>query len=222
MTYKDRVQIKAIAIRNSLKQNKDDGDNPINIKLKPVDPFIGNNKINLVIIGQDPTIRNFKQRSKIKKTLNLDRKGAIRTYIETICKGLNISIENVYATNLFKYFYTYPPAKTPHVLESHSEENIALLIEELSFLSSQPIVTLGEPVLKLISMEFKDMKFYWDYQKNKPNKSGLNYKICPKTNSRLNTLFYPFPHQPSMGKTFYKNNLNGYIEFLKQHSRIKL
>lgn len=81
--------------------------NPIDFGLSPVKPYIGDEDIKLIIIGQDPTIRNKQQRKYIETTLNLDKNGALRNYVERICGTLGISIRNIYATNIFKYFYSY-------------------------------------------------------------------------------------------------------------------
>ena len=93
--------------------------NPIQPESGIVPPFIGRCETKLIIIGQDPTIRNADRRKNINVTLNLDKNGALRTYIEKICHSLGIQLDNVYATNLFKYFYTIPPAQTFDVLKAH-------------------------------------------------------------------------------------------------------
>ncbi|MBQ4548575.1 MAG: hypothetical protein IJA42_05240 [Bacteroidales bacterium] len=97
----------------------DDPANPIDFDLSPVKPYIGDEEIKLIIIGQDPTIRNIQRRKYINTTLNLDKNGALKTYVENICRELDISVQNVYATNIFKYFYSIPPADTPNVLIKH-------------------------------------------------------------------------------------------------------
>lgn len=89
----------ALKIRDSL---TDYEENHIDTNLAPVLPFKGNDRIKLIVIGQDPTITEVKERGKIKTTLKLDAPGPLRRYIESICRGLEITIENVYATNLFK------------------------------------------------------------------------------------------------------------------------
>lgn len=82
-----------------------------------VPPFIGKDEIKLVVIGQDPTVRNPKSRKSVTCTLNLNKQNsALYRYIKRLCDGLGITMENVYATNLFKYFYSIPPANTPEVL----------------------------------------------------------------------------------------------------------
>lgn len=189
-----------------------------------VPPYIGGGEIRLVIIGQDPTVRNPESRSKITCTLNLDKRGALRSYVEKICECLCISMENVYATNLFKYFYSTPPSGTPEVLQFHLESNLKLLKEELSDLNLSndcPIITLGEPVLKLllnqdVSNKEKKVRFYWDYN-SATKSSDKHFRFVDESKSALSHKFYPFCHQPSMRKQFYKDCLIDYISFLKEN-----
>lgn len=119
-----------------------------------VPPYIGMDEIKLVVIGHDPTERNPESRKNVTCTLNLNKQNsALYRYIKRLCDGLGITMENVYATNLFKYFYSIPPANTPEVLKSHLHPNLELLKEELSSLNlsaEYPVITLGEPVLNLL------------------------------------------------------------------------
>ncbi|MBQ6276811.1 MAG: hypothetical protein IJK62_08915 [Bacteroidales bacterium] len=183
-------------------------DNPISKKLGFVPPFNEAGKdIKLIIIGQDPTIKNEKQRCKINVTLNLDKSGAIRKYVEDICEGLNISLSNVYATNLFKYFYTIPPAQTFDVMEKHLEPNLTLLKKELAGFANCPIITLGEPVLKLLVGNNAKVREYWGYDK-KTGKTNGKFKYVSANDNKLNRIIFPFCHQPSIRKDFYKNALS--------------
>ena len=51
-------------------------ENRIDISLNPniIQPYIGNDDIRLIIIGQDPTVKNINSIKKIETTLNLDKK----------------------------------------------------------------------------------------------------------------------------------------------------
>lgn len=71
-------------LRNKLKAEKDYKENPIDISLPVIDPFNGGGKIRLIILGQDPTVKNAASRSHITKTLNLDKNNAIRFYVNQI------------------------------------------------------------------------------------------------------------------------------------------
>ncbi len=189
--------------------------NPISKDLCYVPPFNEAGKdIKLIIVGQDPTIKNEKQRCKINYTLNLDKSGAIRKYVEDICDGLNISLSNVYATNLFKYFYTIPPAQTFDVMEKHLEPNLTLLKKELAGFANCPIITLGEPVLKLLVGNNAKVREYWGYDK-KTGKTNGKFKYVSANDNKLNRIIFPFCHQPSIRKDFYKNALSQYVDFVK-------
>lgn len=181
-----------------------------------VPPFIGKGEIKLIIIGQDPTIRNVERRKNINVTLNLDKTGALRTYIERICLSLDIQLDNVYATNLFKYFYTIPPAQTFEVLKAHLNDNLTLLTKELSAFPNCPIITLGEPVLKLLVNQGNPnmVKYYWDYDK-KTKSSNRNFHLVPANDNKLTRDFFPFCHQPSIRKEFYNKTFNQYVDFIK-------
>lgn len=191
-----------------------------------VPPYIGGGEIKLVIIGQDPTVKNPESRKKITCTLNLNKKGSLRSYVEKICECLCISLENVYATNLFKYFYTVPPASTIEVLKQHLQPNLELLKDELASLNlpqNTPVITLGEPVLRLlleenrVSGKEKKVRYYWDYNSTTKS-SDRNFRFVDESESALSHKFYPFCHQPSMRKQFYKDWLNDYISFVKENS----
>jgi len=213
----DHFMRNATEIRNSLIVKSDNKYNPIDKNLSPIPPFYGTDDIKLIIIGQDPTIRNKEQRSKITITLNLKTPGSLLRYIQDdICSKLGISIENVYATDLFKYFYTKPPADTPRVLLQHFSENLKLLIEEINIFPGVPIITLGEPILKLLANELKYQKvrFHWDYDKNTGN-SNHNFRYCPKEKNKLGRVIFPFPHQPSLRKNFYQETFPVYLNFMK-------
>lgn len=202
-------------VEKIISQLKNYEENPISKELGFVPPYNETGKdIKLIIIGQDPTIKNEKQRSEIKFTLNLDKSGAIRKYVEDICEGLNISLANVYATNVFKYFYTIPPAQTFEIMEKHLEPNLILLKKELAEFANCPIITLGEPVLKLLVDKNAKVREYWGYDK-KTGKTNGKFKYVSANDNKLNRIIFPFCHQPSILKDFYKNALSQYVDFVK-------
>lgn len=202
------------AIRINLKCQNDFSTNPIDLILPFIPPFRGKGDIKLIIIGQDPTIRNEISRKNITCTLNLNKGNSLRTYIDTICIGLGITIENVYATNLFKYFYTVPPASTLTILLNHLEPNLTLLQTELAEFKDAAILTLGEPVLQLLTNENSKVKVFWNYN-IKTRKSDELFTFSDPKDNKLGRVFYPFPHQPSIQKEFYKNTLQSYLGFMK-------
>lgn len=208
---------KAREIRDELRLYKDSPTNPIDLELPIIPPFVGGGEIKLIIIGQDPTIKNDKGRKLITSTLNLNKRNSLYSYINVICQGLRINIENVYATNLFKYFYTIPPANTLGVLEKHLESNLELLQKEISVNKNVIIITLGEPVLKLLTGPEAKVRRYWGYDTLKKNGFKI-FNFSSAENNKLGYDFYPFPHQPSIRKEFYKNTLNEYIQFINLNS----
>lgn len=208
---------KAREIRDVLKLDKDSPKNPIDLELPIIPPFIGRGEIKLIIIGQDPTIKNVKGRKLITSTLNLNKRNSLYSYINVICQGLGITTENVYATNLFKFFYTIPPANTIDVLENHLKSNLELLQKEISVYKNVTIITLGEPVLKLLIGPKAKVREYWGYESLK--KDGFKrFRFSSAENNFLEYDFYPFHHQPSIMKEFYKNTLNEYIQFINLNS----
>jgi uracil-DNA glycosylase len=214
----NEIIIKAKIIRDFLKFNDDSIENQIDDTLLPIPPYKISNQIQLIIIGQDPTIRNESRRENIDTTLNLDKGGSLRNYIEKICSKLNIGFENIYGTNVFKYFYKNPPADTIKVLQAHLSPNLKLLKEELSIFPGVPIITLGEPVLKLLSKDLKiaKMTYYWDYNLETKISNG-NLKYCQKEDNLLERNFFPIPHQPSMSKEFYAKYFDDYLEFIRKN-----
>ena len=197
-----------------------ESSNPVEAKkeLDFVPPYFGKDDIKLIIIGQDPTIRNEERRKNITCTLNLDKSGALRGYVEQICEGLGITIENVYATNVYKYFYSEPPAKTFDVLKKHLEPNLRLLSKELSAFPNIPIITLGEPVLKLLSNDDKvKVREYWGYNPHTGSSNG-KFKFVSDNENKLGRIMFPFCHQPSIRKQFYKDTFEKYIDYVKKES----
>ena len=201
-------------LRQRLKLINDFKINPIDLTLGVVPPFRGNSEIKLIILGQDPTIKNVISRKKITCTLNLDKNNSLKTYVNRICAALGITIDNIYATNLFKYFYTERPAKTLDVLINHLQPNLDLLQRELDEFKNIPVITFGEPVLQLITSEFEKVREFWDYNTNTKTTDG-RFTYSEAKDNKLNRDFFPFPHQPSIRKEFYRNTLSEYLQFMK-------
>jgi len=199
-------------IRDYLKENMDDQQNPIDCSMPMIPPYKGNSAIKLIVLGQDPTIQNIESRKQIKITLNLDREGSLKIYLSKICDGIGITLDNIYATNIFKYFYTNPPAETLDILRKHLANNIDVLNEELKPYPNVPVITLGEPVLELIAKESANRKvrFYWGYDDN-------NFYVLRNRDNILDRLVFPFPHQPSLRKEHYSRIFDNYIAFLKHN-----
>ncbi len=218
-----KIMSDALIIRNNL------GSSQIDYAHYPIPPFIGNGQIKLIIIGQDPTIEDESERDKITCTLNLDKKGPLKNYVNKICKGLGITLDNVYATNLFKYFFKDPPAVVYNVLVQQLMLNLQLLQDEISDYKDCPIITLGEPVLQLLSNDNNKVRICWDYDdyviNNKCNGCNgctkcKNFNMVLPDDNKLGRLIFPFPHIRSLGKNLYKNNLDNYIDYVKKTAKL--
>jgi uracil-DNA glycosylase len=206
--------IQAIGIRDQLAKHKDFQENPVDTSLTPVLPYRISNKVSLIIIGQDPTIQNEATRHKIEYTLNLDKPGALRKYLQHICQLLQIPFDEIYATNVFKYFYTIPPEKTFDVLKAHLKPNLELLREELTAYPRAKIITLGLPVLQLLAGDQAQVNHYWGYDKKTKTGTGI-FRFCSKTENLLQRTIFPYPHLPATRIKFYKSWLDKYSEFAK-------
>lgn len=207
----DEVVSRARRIRDGL---PDVGACPIDRKLDPVPPFIGNGEIRLIFIGQDPTVESNRGRAMVGSTLRLEEGGVLKVYIERICKEFGCRLENVYATNVFKYFYEHKPAVCEGFMaafEAHIEPNLKLLREELETYPGCPVVTLGQPVLSLIAGPDKELRKYWNYK-------GCGYRKIDAGDNKLGRVIYPFPHYNSSIKDktgerniYSKENFKSYV-----------
>lgn len=180
--------------------------------LKSVPPFKGSGVIKLIVVGQDPTIS--KGQEQVTCTLKLDESGPLKSYIESICSGLGITLDNVYATNLFKYVYKERPSRTPEVLAAHLKPNLELLQRELAEYPDCPVITLGQPVLQLLADRSRKVRAFWNY-----GACECGYSKLSDSQNELGRVVYPFPHLNSVYRSrsnFYRKNLCGYIDFMKK------
>lgn len=189
-----------------------------------VSPFVGKKDIRLIILGQDPTVTKVEERDNVKMTLNLDReKGVLWRHVNKACHGLGLEVDNIYATNVFKYFYTYKPTKnaaTQRVLQEHAQSNIELLKEELEVYPNLPIITLGEPILKLLTYPENKVQYYWDYDEAEKVSHGHFSHVAPNDN-KLGRDIFPFVHANyyMMRNRLYKDNFDGYLEYVKKETK---
>lgn len=176
--------------------------------------------VKLIFIGQDPTVRRKESRSDINVTLNLDKENSLKAYLNKVCGILQIDIEKeVYATNLYKCFFNFPPADDQTILIRHFKVWIDLLIHELTVFKNPIVITLGEPLInQIIHTNSKQVKYYWDYIGQ--TKSGDNFKCNESFENYLQRRIYPIAHQPTWGgNKFYKTYLNDYLEFIKRNEK---
>jgi uracil-DNA glycosylase len=177
--------------------------------------------IQLVLLGQDPTVKKPGSRSKVTAVLNLDKlSGSLYKYVSNICSGLGLELsQHVYATNFVKNFSIKPPAqiKECDILDKLGQYWLPLLKEELRLFPGCPVLTLGEPLLELL-LKDKHKAFvhrYWDYKPNwKQNRPASFSSVAPEEN-KLGRRLFPFPHQPSLRKEFYRATLEPYLNYVK-------
>ena len=193
----------------------------IDKSLPPPAPFRGRGDIRLIILGQDPTVQDPEQRKKIKTVLLLDQRGRLRTYVQNVCRALDIDLdENVYATNLLKNFFTKPPdtmrKEDPQFFGKAAAYWIPLLSEEIKEFEDVPVLPLGEPVLNSLvkSQERVLIRNFWGYEG--PGQYGRNFGYIKPTENLLSRVVFPFPHLPGLSHKFYRQQMNGYLAFIKK------
>jgi hypothetical protein len=175
----------------------------------------------LIILGQDSTVKNESSRATITMVLNLDKNGSLRDYLAQICRGLGLDLDqNVYATNYFKNFFIRPPTQIGeiNVFEEFSHWWFPFLQEELALFPQVPLITLGEPLLSALVCEGVNplVRHYWGYTPHwQSGERGELHYLKPSEN-HLGRAIFPFPHQPSLGKRFYRERLSDYVAFVKQ------
>lgn len=185
------------------------------------EPFCGTGKIRLVILGQDPTVRNPETRNSITTVLNLNKKGSLRSYIKRICNGLGIDLDaNVYATNLVKNFFTEPPTsiREVNVLREASKYWLELLKDEINNFPESVILSLGEPVLSVLvrSPGSAKVRDYWGYTKEWKASKQSDFRCIDSRLCILERSVFPFPHQPSISKRFYMDRFKNYLAYVRK------
>lgn len=183
------------------------------------EPYLRGKEIKLIIIGQDPTVRNENSRKDITTVLNLNKEnGALFNYIKAIATRLNCDIEkNVYATNLLKCFYTVPPASVKNLVFDQTKYWLPLLLKEIATYPDAKVITLGEPVFQaLVSSGFKKVNKYWAYCGN-TNAKVNNFSYCKAEDNKLNRDIFPFPHQPTWKRNkFYGRYFSEYAQYVNK------
>lgn len=183
-------------------------------------PYRGSGEIKLIVLGQDPTVKNPKSRRAIRTVLNLDRTCSIRTYLASLCNGLGIQLtENMYATNLYKNFFIRPPTQITKidVFQEFIDTWLPLLNDELKPFAGIHVITLGEPILAPLvgnntSTKVRD---YWGYTPEWKAGEVKPFEYIKAADNQLNRIIFPFPHQPSLRKQFYKARMSDYVSFVE-------
>ena len=201
---------------------KDDPDLSIYVDFSFPIPriFRGSGEIKLIILGQDPTVKNPKSRAKINTVLNLDRNGHLRRYLEGVCVDLGMKLnENIYATNYFKNFFVKPPTQIDdvNVFEKFTPIWLPFLLEEIKEFPGVPVLTLGEPLLGIIVTENASPKVrhYWGYKTDWQQGGIGHFQYLKTEKNTLGRRVFPYPHQPSLQKKFYRKYLSNYNQFTR-------
>lgn len=184
-------------------------------------PFQGTGDIKLIVLGQDPTVKDAKARAKIKTVLNLDKNGSVRAYLSGVSQKLGIDLQqNVYATNVYKNFFITPPTQIEDIdiFQTFLPAWLPILKNELAQYEGVPVVTLGEPILKALLMGDapRRLREYWGYTPEWKTGNFGSLSHIKLGENLLDRTIYPFPHQPSLRKQFYKNRMDDYIAYLKE------
>lgn len=215
----NEIQERATRIFEQLKQDKKLSQY-VDGTLHIPKPYHGTGEIKLIVLGQDPTVKNPVSRKRIKTVLNLDKNRSVKAYLSRVCSVLGISVkENAYATNLYKNFFVHPPTQIfdVNIFLEFIGAWLPLLKDELALFGQVPIITLGEPILApllRIGVPAK-VRHYWGYTPDW--KSGKSYPfqhVKPQDN-KLGRVIFPFPHQPSIRTQFYRTKLDDYTLYMK-------
>jgi uracil-DNA glycosylase len=187
------------------------------------DVFGGKGEVRLIVLGQDPTVKNPRSLRTIKTVLNLDKSGNLRAYLSRICEGLGLNLDqHVYATNYLKNFFVKPPTQIDEidVFQVFGPIWLPLLKDELAMFPQAPVVTLGQPLLgALVRPEASPLvRDYWGYTPRwKSGERGEFRHLAPQDNL-LRRIVFPFPHQPSIRKQFYRERLADYTAFVREEA----
>lgn len=190
-------------------------------------PFMGSGDIRLVIIGQDPTVQRAESRKTITTVLNLNKAGSLRRYLDRLCTDLGLDLdEHVYASNAAKGFFTQPPTSidTCDVLPGSAPVWLPLLREELDHFPDALVLSLGQPVIKMLVQPGQptEMKHYWGYHSDWKRK-GTFQEMRPiqAEDSTVGRTIFPFVHEPTMRgarAAFYRQRRDEYIQFIRRES----
>ena len=197
----------------------------IDAKFRIPKPYIGKGPIKLIILGQDPTVKNAASRQSIKTVLNLDRRGSVLVYLSDVCQKLGIVLgQNVYATNLFKNFFILPPTqiKETNIFQTFLPAWLPLLQEELAQFPDIPVITLGQPVMQTIVKPGVPIlvREYWGYTTEWKDGKLEPFQFIKPAENILRRMVFPFPHQPTIRKEFYRQRMGDYTAYMKSVSKL--
>ena len=81
------------------------------------------------------------------------------------------------------------------------------------------MISLGEPVLAMLAdADAPKMTSFWGHDKDWKNGKFVQPTKLAAAQSTVGRDIYPFVHQPSMRKAFYKQRWDEYIRFLRREA----
>lgn len=191
-------------------------------------PYLGKSDIRLFILGQDPTVQQEQQRQAIKTVLNLDKRGGLLVYLTQLCQDLGLSLENVYAINACKNFFTKPPTAITEldVLAASAPVWLPVLRAELAQFPEALVISLGQPVLSmLVKPGFsRQMRDYWGYHRRWREGYTIPMHPIAAEESTVDRMIFPFVHQPtirSQRAEFYRVKREEYLGFIREHTDLE-
>jgi len=184
-------------------------------------PFHGSGQIKLIFLGQDPTVQRRESRANVKTVLNLDKKNSLRRYLEDVCTRLGLTLdEHVYATNFYKNFFIEPPTgiKEINIFETFSPYWLPLLRGEFAQFPGCPIIALGEPILgSLVQGDAsRKVRDYWGFTPDWKASETDPFSYLKPSDNVLDRNVFPYPHQPSLRKVFYRERLPSYTSYMRE------
>ena len=216
------LQQKSFAVLETLKSIRELSDF-VDPSLGIPNPFRPKSTVKLIILGQDPTVKRKESRSSITVVLNLDKRDALWHYLSAIASKLQLTLEaNVYATNLVKNFFLDPPASYSdgRILSLAAEQWIPIARAELEQFPHVPIIALGQPLLRIVTGdERSQVKHYWGYQAGQSKGDRNEFHGVKPHENALGRQLFPFPHQPSANKEFYRRTINDYLKYVQRFLR---
>lgn len=189
-------------------------------------PYLGGDSIRIVIIGQDPTVQQVARRQQISTVLMLNEpKRILYRYVRDLCARLGVGMDQVYATNACKCFFTDPPTTIKKrdkvdVLKLTAEVWLPVLRSEMAAFPDAVVISLGEPVLPVLVKAGASplMRHYWGYRKDWQQRGFLSFFAVTPDISAVDRLIYPYIHQPSLrgrAKAFYSARMVDYITTIR-------
>ncbi len=219
------LNVKMESVLDELAKSDQDAYTLVDRQVPCPDVYRGNGLIKLIILGQDPTINRPPRDGEIRMVLKLDSRGPLRAYIKGICNHLGVDFaDSLYATNLFKNFFTEPPvqlakARAPWLFEKFRDLWLPFLKEELAKFPDVPVITLGEPILKVLARQEEPhlVRDYWGYTPDWKTGKTVPFTYLKAQANLLERDIFPFPHTTSARtKKFYSGRLVSYLQYVKQ------